>query len=133
MAELLGLPNETLLHIFHYLPQSVKHPKPQADLLNLIVTCKQIAPLALEVLFCAPILESSKIREFLRILFKYEDLQDTIKTLTIETGDALHGDRFERTYTRPSTRQEASIGLHRSCPLAMDHVRRLLYKVRLDR
>jgi hypothetical protein len=84
MAVLLGLPNETLLRIFNYLLQNVKHPKPQADLLNLSLTCKQLAPLAREVLFTAPILHPRKIDIFLVTLFKYPDLQSKIQSLTVE-------------------------------------------------
>ncbi|OAG16609.1 hypothetical protein CC77DRAFT_1012217 [Alternaria alternata] len=86
MAVLLGLPNETLLRIFNYLLQNVKHPKPQADLLNLSLTCKQLAPLAREVLFTAPILHPRKIDIFLVTLFKYPDLQSKIQSLTVESN-----------------------------------------------
>jgi hypothetical protein len=86
MAVLLGLPNETLLRIFHYLLQSVKHPKPQADLLSLILTCKRLAPLVREVLFTTPILHPCKIDIFLTTLFKYPDLQSKIQSLALESN-----------------------------------------------
>ena len=79
MAVLLGLPNEALLRIFHCLPKSVKHPNPQADLLNLSLTCRQLAPLAREVLCTAPILSLGNIHVFLDMLFKYPDLQPKIR------------------------------------------------------
>ena len=79
------LPDEVLLQILHYLPKSVKYPKPQADLLNALSTCKQLAPLVREVLFCAPILYSSKVDQFLASLFQYPDLRYKIRSLTIET------------------------------------------------
>lgn len=84
-GQLPKLPNEVLLQILHYLPKSVKHPKPQADVLSALSTCKQLAPLAREVLFCAPILYSSKVNHFLASLFKYPDLRSKIRSLTIET------------------------------------------------
>jgi hypothetical protein len=86
MAVLLGLPNEAVLRIFHYLPKSVKHPKPQADLLNLSLTCKQLAPLAREVLFTAPILHPCRIDTFLATIFKYPDIQSKIQSLTVESN-----------------------------------------------
>jgi hypothetical protein len=86
MAVLLGLPNETLLRIFHYLLQSVKHPKPQANLLSLILTCKRLAPLVREVLFTTPILHPCKIDIFLTTLFKYPDLQSKIQSLALESN-----------------------------------------------
>ena len=86
MAVLLGLPNEALLRIFHYLLQSVKHPKPQADLLSLILTCKRLAPLVREVLFTTPILHPCKIDIFLTTLFKYPDLQSKIQSLALESN-----------------------------------------------
>ncbi|KAH6864934.1 hypothetical protein BKA58DRAFT_462398 [Alternaria rosae] len=79
------IPDEVLLQILHYLPKSVKHPKPQADVLNALSTCKHLAPLAREVLFCAPILYSSKADHFLASLFQYPDLRSKIRSLTIET------------------------------------------------
>ncbi|CAN9419493.1 unnamed protein product [Alternaria alternata] len=87
MAVLLGLPNEALLRIFHYLPKSVKHPNPQADLLNLSLTCRQLAPLAREVLCTAPILSLGNIHVFLDMLFKYPDLQPKIRSLTVEAKE----------------------------------------------
>jgi len=84
-SQLLELPDEVLLQILHYLPKSVKHPKPQADLLNALSTSKQLAPLAREVLFCASILYSSKVDHFLASLFQYPDLRYKIRSLTIET------------------------------------------------
>ena len=90
MAVLLGLPNEALLRIFHCLPKSVKHPKPQADLLNLSLTCKQLAPLAREVLFTAPILHPRKIDMLLATLLKYPDLQSKMRSLTVDASK-IHG------------------------------------------
>ncbi|CAN9439580.1 unnamed protein product [Alternaria alternata] len=90
MAVLLGLPNEALLGIFHCLPKSVKHPKPQADLLNLSLTCKQLAPLAREVLFTAPILHPPKIDMLLATLLKYPDLQSKMRSLTVDASK-IHG------------------------------------------
>ncbi|CAI9629769.1 unnamed protein product [Alternaria burnsii] len=87
MAVLLGLPNEALLRIFHYLPKSVKHPKPQADILSLSLTCKRLAPLVREVLCTAPILALGNIHMFLDMLFKYPDLQPKIRSLTVEAEE----------------------------------------------
>jgi hypothetical protein len=86
MAVLLGLPNEVLLRIFHYLPKSIRHPKPQADLLNLSLTCKRLAPLAREVLFTAPILQLCKIDTFLASLFEYPYLQLKVQSLIVESN-----------------------------------------------
>ncbi|CAN9417205.1 unnamed protein product [Alternaria alternata] len=90
MAALLGLPNEALLRILHYLPKSVKHPDPRADLVNLSVTCKRLAPLAREILFTASILHPYKIDIFLATLLKYPDLQSKAQSLTLESNK-IHG------------------------------------------
>jgi hypothetical protein len=84
-STLLKLPNETLLQISQYLPNSVKHSDPQADLVNLMSTCKRLVPLAREALFYAPILDSSKVDHFLATLFKYPVLPSKMHSLTIET------------------------------------------------
>ncbi|CAN9431683.1 unnamed protein product [Alternaria alternata] len=91
MAVLLGIPNEALLRIFHYLPKSVKYPKPQADILSLSLTCRQLAPLAREVLFTAPILHPCKFDIFLTTLFKYPDLRSKIRSLTVESNEIHKG------------------------------------------
>ncbi|KAF9696363.1 hypothetical protein EKO04_005690 [Ascochyta lentis] len=94
---LLALPAELQVHIATYLSSGVKHAGSSKDLLNLALTCRQLAPIVREVLCTAPVLQSSKVHLLLDFLCMYPHLAKTIKTLTVETKET----RKDGTYPVP--------------------------------
>ncbi|KAJ4374984.1 hypothetical protein N0V83_002063 [Neocucurbitaria cava] len=96
-STMLQLPDEILLQITFNLSESVKQPDPQRNLINLALTCKQLAPLAREALCHAPIVQSSKVLPLLRTLFAYPSLRSKARSLTIETKET----RCEHTMPHP--------------------------------
>lgn len=88
---LLGLPTELQLHIATYLVGDGKRDGSNdclsRILLNLALTCQQLASVARDSLCSAPVLQSSKVDLLLCFLFKYPDLTKKIKHLTIETKE----------------------------------------------
>jgi hypothetical protein len=115
-SQLLALPEELLLKVAEHLSNSVKYRNPQGDLLNFALTCKSLTPLAREVLFQAPILNSSKTPALLATLIKYPDLQGKIRGLTIESRET-RSRQAEPTPIRP-----LDAGLLRAC---VEHIRTL--------
>jgi hypothetical protein len=113
---LLALPDVLLLKVAEHLSNSVKYRNPQGDLLNFALTCKSLAPLAREVLFQAPILNSSKTAALISTLFKYHGLRGKSRSLTIESRKT-RGRQAE-----PTPIQSLDAGLLRAC---VEHIHTL--------
>jgi hypothetical protein len=86
-SPLLALPDELLLKVAEHLSSSVRYRNPQGDLLNFALTCSSLAPLAREVLFQAPILNSSNTAALISTLFKYSGLRGKTRRLMIKSRD----------------------------------------------
>ncbi|KAF3041189.1 hypothetical protein E8E11_002869 [Didymella keratinophila] len=93
---LLGLPTELQLQIAVYLvgdgKRDGKVDRPVPSLLYTALTCQQLASVVREALCTAPVLQSSKVDILIAFLFKYPDLMNKIKHLTIETQET-HKDK----------------------------------------
>lgn len=105
---MLQLPDEILLQITLNLSESVKQPDPQRNLMNLALTCKQLAPLAREALCHAPIVQSSNVLPLLRTLFAYPALRSKARSLTIETKET----RSEHTMPHPLPKLDSHMLRH---------------------
>jgi hypothetical protein len=94
---LLSLPVELQLQIAVYLvgdgKRDGKNDRPVRSLLNTALTCQQLASVVRQVLCTAPILQSSKVDILIAFLFKYPDLTNKIKHLTIETRETTNIDK----------------------------------------
>ena len=84
---LLGLPAELQLLVTAYLVGDGKGAHNIRHLLNLSLTCCQLASVVREALCLSPVLQSSKVIQLLHFLFKYPNLMNKIKNLTIETKE----------------------------------------------
>ena len=82
---LLRLPPELLPNIAAQVVDSQKDIHHARHLLNLALTCRELAPVAREALCINTMLELRKIGAMLRFLFIHPELLVKIKTLTIET------------------------------------------------
>lgn len=86
-AGLLGLPVELQLQILTHLVGDSEGSPRSCNLLDLTLTCRQLASVAREALCLAPVLQSSKVHLMLCFLFKYPSLATKIKKLTVETKE----------------------------------------------
>jgi hypothetical protein len=88
---LLSLPTELQLQIAVYVVGDGKrgsnNDRSVRSLLNTALTCQQLASVVREALCTAPTLQSSKANILIAFLFKYPNLTNKIKHLTIETQE----------------------------------------------
>jgi hypothetical protein len=88
LSRLLTLPDEIKLQIAEHLSNSsVKHRISQSDLLNFALICKTLTPIARDILYRDPIIDSSNIVALLATILKYAGLRGKVRSLAIESED----------------------------------------------